>query len=78
MILCKNYDDEAPGCLGMADDRYTMDFSDVEPGAKIYWCSACGPVAHAMDAAIQEAFETRPGFAEEFEEAIETVERGDA
>ena len=77
-VMCRNYADEAPGCLGLADNRYTMDFDDVEPGAKIYWCSHCGPVAHAMDRAIQEACATRPGFAEELREAIDKAKRGDA
>ena len=70
MILCKNHDDAVLGCLGMADDRYTMDFGDVEPGAKLYWCANCGPVMHAMVVALQDAFETRSDFADELQEAI--------
>lgn len=44
---------ERHGCLGEADERYTMDFTDVEPGRYFYWCAFCGPEAHAMSAAIQ-------------------------
>lgn len=79
-IMCKNFDDpDYPGdCLGIADDRYTMDFSDVEPGAKIYWCSRCGPGAQAIETAITEACEDDPSFAKRFEAAIEKAKRGDA
>lgn len=65
---------ERPGCLGEADERYTMDFTDVEPGAYIYWCAHCGPEAMIMDKALTEAFETRPGFARELETAMDEVE----
>jgi len=72
MNLCKNYLDTTapPGCRMMADERYTMRFDDIgeEP---IYWCAACGPLVQEIDALIDEAFETRPGFAEEFRDAIE-------
>jgi hypothetical protein len=73
---CKNYGDATyPGhCLGTPDPRYTMDFTDVEPGAFIYWCANCGPGAHAIDAAIQKALRSREGFYEEFRDAIEAAE----
>ena len=47
-----------------------MRFDDIgeEP---IYWCTHCGKEAAAMDAAIQQAFAERPGFAEEFKAALE-------
>lgn len=68
---CRDFGDR-PGCLGTADERYTMDFGDVEPGAKIHWCSHCGPEAHAMNDALMEALETRgPAFAAEFEKAVD-------
>jgi hypothetical protein len=67
--LCRDYADR-PGCLRVADERYTMDFSDIGK-PPIYWCSRCGPEAHAVDAAIDKAIKERPGFAKEFEEAIE-------
>lgn len=62
---------ERPGCLGEADDRYTMYFDDIgEP--PIYWCAHCGPEANAMDKAITKALNTRgPEFKEKFREAID-------
>lgn len=67
--LCRDYGDR-PGCLGEADERWTMRFDDI--GEKpIYWCAFCGPDAHAMGAALTEALETRgPEFATEVDEAI--------
>jgi len=78
--LCRDYGDR-PGCLGAADERYTMDFTDVEPGAYLYWCAHCGPDAHALSAALCNALKTRgPEFAEEFDaavtDAIEEQKRG--
>jgi len=71
--LCNDYGD-APGCLRDADERYTMDFTDVGHGY-IYWCSKCGPIAHTLQANIEEAFVTRPGFEEEFRAAIDKGKR---
>ncbi len=71
--LCNDYGDD-PGCLGQADDAYTMDFTDIDEGY-IYWCTKCGQRAHAQEVAINEAFDTRPGFAKEFEAAIEKAEQ---
>lgn len=76
---CKNFgDDDGKGgvvCMNRSDPRYTMDFTDVEPGAFIHWCSACGPEAHAMNAALQSAFEDRGDeFTEQLEAAIEAAE----
>lgn len=48
---CNDWDD-AEGCLGEVDERYTMDFRDVPNGGYIYWCSKCGPVAQKMLGAI--------------------------
>jgi len=49
-----------------------MDFGDVEPGAKIYWCAFCGPDAHAMNDALVEALEVRgQEFVAEVSEAID-------
>ncbi len=56
-IVCRDYGN--PGCLGVPDERYTMDFSDVEPGAKIYWCTHCGPEAHAMADILENTIATR-------------------
>jgi hypothetical protein len=77
---CRDYGDR-PGCFGAANERYTMDFTDVEPGAYLYWCAFCGPEAHALNAALDRALKTRgPKFAEEFDaavtEAIEEQRRG--
>lgn len=69
MTYCQNYGD-SPDCLGKIDERWTMNFTDVQPGAFLKWCSVCGPKAHVMDKAIQKAFIERPNFAENFEEAI--------
>lgn len=71
--VCRDHGD-APDCVGEADPRYTMDFTDVEPGAYIYWCSVCGPRANAIDAALQSAMKNRPGFTEQLEKAIEEHE----
>jgi hypothetical protein len=48
-----------------------MDFTDVEPGGYIYWCAGCGPSAHEMNGIIERAFDTRPGFAEDFKREID-------
>lgn len=56
-IVCHDYGN--PGCLGVPDERYTMDFSDVEPGAELHWCSHCGPEAHALADILEEAIVTR-------------------
>ena len=68
---------ECQDCGNAADPRYTMDFTNVEPGSFIYWCSQCGPAACAMNDALQEAFETRgPEFAQQLETAIDEAEGG--
>lgn len=75
--VCRNYNDPSHpgGCLKTPDPRYTMDFSDVDPeNGVLYWCSFCGSTEHALLGAIEEAFETRPGFAKEFAVAIESAE----
>lgn len=71
--FCNDYGDN-PACQGKTDPRYTMDFTDVEPNCFIHWCAYCGPIAHQMEGAINEAFRTRPGFTEEFAEAIASAE----
>ena len=63
-------------CDADADPCMDMDFTDVEPGAVLHWCTACGRGAHAMNAALSKAFETRPGFADELLAEIDAVERG--
>ena len=67
---CNDYGDRE-GCLGEADERYTMRFDDIgeEP---IYWCAFCGPTAHAMEQVIATALQERgPAFQKELTELIE-------
>lgn len=66
--ICRDFG--RPGCCAIPDTRYTMRFDDIgeEP---IYWCTCCGKQAVEMNAAIEEAFKTRPGFEEEFKNAID-------
>ncbi len=72
-VYCRDHGDN-PECLGEVDPQYTMDYTDVEGGGYIYWCSNCGPLAHAMEKAINHAFATRPGFAEDLKDAIERAQ----
>lgn len=67
---CRDYGDpDAPLCLGDIDERYTMRFDEIgEP--PIYWCTRCGPLAHAMDKELMHALEHEPGFEEKFAAAI--------
>lgn len=39
-MKCKDFE----VCGNLSDPAFTMDFTDVEPGAYIYWCRDCGPV----------------------------------
>ncbi len=72
MSFCRDYGDN-PACLKEPDPRYTMDYTDVEPAPNglILWCSHCGPLAHSMETAINEAFATRADFKEEFKAAVD-------
>lgn len=69
---CQDDKQGKPGCLGIADSRFTMRFDDIGE-APIYWCSSCGAKAIAMNKALQQAFETRPGFFEELRAAVDEV-----
>lgn len=62
-----------PGCLEVPDERYTMRFDDIgeEP---IYWCTHCGPEAHALNDIIVAAFKANPAFYERAKELIEKAE----
>ena len=51
-----------------------MDFTDVEDGAYIYWCSACGPWANKINDALIKACDEQPGFKEKFARAMKEVE----
>lgn len=68
--FCHDYGDN-PACVGAIDERFTMDFTDVEAGCFFYWCRVCGPIAHQMQAGINKAFAERDGFTEEFAAAID-------
>ena len=65
--ICRDFG--RPMCCSIPDPRYTMRFDEIgeEP---IYWCTYCGKQAAMIDNAISDAFETRPGFVEEFRKAI--------
>lgn len=67
--FCNDYGDN-PACQGTIDPQYTMDYTDVEPGCFVHWCAVCGPLAHRLLGAVNEAFDTRPGFAKELSDAI--------
>ena len=61
-----------PGCLTVADERFTMRFDDIgQP--PIHWCAACGPDAHAIDAMLTVALRDDE-FAEEFRAAVDAAE----
>lgn len=68
-VRCQD-EGQHPDCLGEADERYTMDFSDVEPGAKIYWCARCGRWAHEIDKVLVEKLHADPNFADKLEKAM--------
>lgn len=74
--ICRDWKDARPGCLKVADPRYTMYFDDIgEP--PIYWCAHCGADAHEMDKVISKAFsEGGDRFKEAFEKAIKEAEKG--
>lgn len=60
-------------CELEADSAFTMDFTDVEPGAYLYWCTTHGQEAHKLNEALQDAFKERPGFATQLEAEIDKV-----
>jgi hypothetical protein len=75
-VNCRDYGTE--GCQKYPDPKYTMDFSDIRE-KPIYWCSVCGPVAHAMNRMIEEALSQGglPMF-NKLEEAIRRAEKKSA
>lgn len=64
-MKCKDFEI----CGNEHDDNYTMDFTDVEPGAYIYWCGACGPLMHDINNSLQKALKD-PEFKEKFEKEV--------
>ena len=69
--FCHDYGD-APDCLKVIDERFTMDFRDIGEGC-LYFCAKCGERAKMMNEAINRAFQTRPGFEDDFRAAIENA-----
>lgn len=68
---CKDFGDN-PDCLETVDPAYTMDWSDIGKDP-MYFCSYCGKIAKQMTDALDRAFKTRPGFAEQLKTAIDKV-----
>lgn len=73
--VCQNWkwhlkDGQPKVCLREADDRYTMDFTDVESGSFIYWCSSCGPLETAIGEAFARFVACSPANAERATRAI--------
>jgi|GEM_PF-4403483 len=62
-------------CDNDADPKFEMNFDDIGE-APLHWCAECGPRAQKMSRALDEAFKTRPGFAEELETAIGELPKG--
>lgn len=74
-IKCRDFGRE--GCLGEPDPRYTMRFDDIgEP--PLYWCTACGPGAHALTEAFTAALQERGAeFRAKVEAAVEAAKNDD-
>lgn len=74
---CKNYgEDDGEGgivCLNQSDPRYTMDFTEVQPGAFIHWCAKCGPFEHRMLEALNERADADPAFLGTLKAAIDAA-----
>lgn len=69
---CKEFGE--PGCLGTPDPQYTMSFEDIGQGC-LYFCSHCGPEAHAMHDLVMDALATKgPEFAKQFDAALTRAE----
>lgn len=59
-------------CGAPPDPQYDMDYTDVQPGAIIRWCSTCGPKALKMQQLLTEALQTRGlEFARELEAELD-------
>ncbi len=63
-----------PGCLEVADEKFTMCFDDIgEP--PIHWCSVCGSIAQQQLDVLAEAFSSRGEvFIKELEAAVTEAE----
>lgn len=64
---------QGPGCLRDPDPAFEMRFDDIGE-APLQFCTACGPKAHAMNAALMKALRADPTFAQRFESQIEKAE----
>lgn len=72
-VYCNNYG-ERTGCLGEADDQYTMNFDEIDRPL-VSWCSYCGPDAHKMNEMLEDALsDGDPKFREKLIEMIEQCE----
>jgi len=65
-------------CNQEADPKFRMDYTDVEPDTYLHWCSTCGPMAHMLEALIQQELSSRPEFANQLEKALDQVENQDS
>ena len=71
--MCRDYG-ERPGCLGEADERFTMNFDDIGE-QPLHWCSNCGANAHAMNEALREAARKQGVvFVKRFSELVDAAE----
>ena len=67
---CKDFD----VCGNMADPRFTMDFTDVEPGAFIHWCAKCGPFWSHIGEVLEDKISNEDGFAKKLEDAMDAAQ----
>jgi hypothetical protein len=74
--LCHNAG-EKDDCQTVADPRYYLDYTDVDPkDGMIRFCAACGPAALELDAAVSEALRERgPEFVEKAAKLVADAER---
>jgi hypothetical protein len=74
-LVCKDFG-QNPKCLREVDHRYTMNFDDVEPGARIYWCAHCGPEAQRINDLLMSFMQTAPREkVKDLEDAIAAAEK---
>lgn len=64
-MQCKDFE----VCGNEHDDEFTMDFTDVKPGAFIYWCSECGLTARLLEEELMEKLKD-PTFKDKLETAL--------
>lgn len=59
-------------CPQEADPSFTMDYTDIGEGY-IYWCSSCGPRAHAIDKALTEFLMKSPENVKKAQELLDAM-----